>query len=183
MVELRFHGRGGQGAVVASKIFAVASFKSGYYPLAFPQFGVERRGAPVNAFLRIFHPEEKLFVRCNVYNPDGIIVLDMSLLEMINVTEGLKEGGFIILNTSKDPSEFKFNNYKVYTVDATNIAIKYKLGSRAQPIVNTALTGALAKVLNIFSIDVLKSAIAEEVPLKIEENQKAAEEAYNSVKS
>jgi len=183
MIEIRFHGRGGQGAVVASKVSAVAAFKAGYYPLAFPQFGVERRGAPVTAFLRIHEQEEKLFLRCNIYNPDMIVVLDTTLLEMIDVTEGLKEGGKIILNTAKSPEEFEFNNkFKVYTVDATQIAIKYKLGSRAQPIVNTAILGALAKVLNLFSMEELSSAIEEEVPSKIEENKKAAEEAFNSVK-
>jgi pyruvate ferredoxin oxidoreductase gamma subunit/2-oxoisovalerate ferredoxin oxidoreductase gamma subunit len=183
MLEIRFHGRGGQGAVIASKVSAIAAFKAGYYPLAFPQFGVERRGAPVTAFLRIHDPEEKLFLRCNIYNPDIILVLDTTLLEMVDVTEGLKEEGKIIINSPKNPDDFEFSKkYKVFTVDATQIAIKNKLGSRAQPIVNTAILGALARVLNIFGMEELTSAIEEEVPVKIEENKKAAEEAFNSVK-
>ncbi len=183
MFEIRFHGRGGQGTVVASKISAIAAFKAGYYPLAFPQFGVERRGAPVTAFLRIHEKNEKLFLRCNIYNPDMIVILDTTLLEMIDVTEGLKEKGKIIINTSKSPEEFKFKNkFEIYTVDATQIAIKNNLGSKAQPIVNTAILGAVAKVLGIFGIEELKSAIEEEIPSQIEENKRAAEEAFNLVK-
>ncbi|MEO0270278.1 MAG: 2-oxoacid:acceptor oxidoreductase family protein [candidate division WOR-3 bacterium] len=183
MIEIRFHGRGGQGAVVASKVSAIAAFKGGYYPLAFPQFGVERRGAPVTAFLRVFNPDEKLFLRCNIYSPDIIVILDTSLLEMIDVTEGLKENGKIIINSPKNPEDFNFKgNFKVYTVDATEIAVKYKLGSRTQPIVNTSILGALAKVSKIFGLEELKYAIEEEVSVKKEENIKAAEEAFQSVK-
>ncbi len=183
MLEVRFHGRGGQGAVVASKVCANACFKAGYYPLAFPQFGVERRGAPVQAFLRIHKPEENLFIRCNIYEPDIIVVLDMTLLEMIDVTEGLKENGKILLNTPQSPENIKFNkNFEVYTVDATQIAVKYKLGSKIQPIVNTAILGALAKIMNIFDMENLSYAIEEEIPYKTEENKKAAEEAFNSIK-
>ena len=183
MLEIRFHGRGGQGAVIASKVSAIAAFKAGYYPLAFPQFGVERRGAPVTAFLRIHNPEENLFLRCNIYNPDMILVLDTTLLEMVDVTEGLKEEGKIIINSPKNPDDFELSKkFRVFTVDATQIAIKHKLGSRAQPIVNTAILGALARILDIFGMEELTSAIEEEVPVKIEENKKAAEEAFNSVK-
>jgi len=183
MFEIRFHGRGGQGAVVASKVSAVAAFKAGYYPLAFPHFGVERRGAPVTAFLRIHDPGEKLFLRCNIYNPDMILVLDNTLLEMVDVTEGLKEEGKIIINSPKNPSDFEFSKkYRVFTVDATQIAIKHNLGSKAQPIVNTAILGALAKVLDVFGMEELLSAIEEEISVKTEENKKAAEEAFNSVK-
>lgn len=183
MIEIRFHGRGGQGAVVASKVSAIAAFKRGYYPLAFPQFGVERRGAPVTAFLRIFYPEEKLFLRYNIYNPDIVVILDTSLLEMIDVTEGLKGGGKIIINSPKSPKDFYFGGkFKVYTVDATEIAVKYKLGSRTQPIVNTAILGALARVTQIFGIEELKGAIEEEVGVKKEENIKACEEAFMNIK-
>ncbi|MEN3046828.1 MAG: 2-oxoacid:acceptor oxidoreductase family protein [Candidatus Hydrothermales bacterium] len=183
MIEIRFHGRGGQGTVVASKVSAMAAFKRGFYPLAFPQFGVERRGAPVAAFLRIFSPEEKLYLRCNIYNPDIVVILDPSLLEMINVVEGLKEGGKIIINSNKEPHEHNFGpNFKVFTVDATSIAIKNKLGSKTQPIVNTAILGALARATGIFGMEELKAAIEEEFGDKSEENIKAAEEAFLSCK-
>ncbi|MEN3044382.1 MAG: 2-oxoacid:acceptor oxidoreductase family protein [Candidatus Hydrothermales bacterium] len=180
MVEIRFHGRGGQGTVVASKVSAIAAFKKGFYPLAFPQFGVERRGAPVAAFLRIFNPDEKLYLRCNIYNPDIIVILDPTLPEMINVTEGLKDNGKIIINSDR---EHNFgSNFKVFAVDATSIAIKHKLGSKAQPIVNTAILGALAKVSGIFGMEELKLAIEEEIEFKAIENIKAAEEAFLSCK-
>ncbi len=181
MIEIRFHGRGGQGTVVASKILADAILKGGKYVQAFPEFGVERRGAPVFAFIRI--SETPIYLRSKIYQPDHIIVLDSTLLEAINVTEGLKEGGLILINSSKSPSDFNFDgNYKVMTVDATSIAIKYRLGSAASPIVNTAILGAVVKAIPVATIEDLLSAIEEGVPVKIEENKKAAEEAYQSLK-
>ena len=95
MVEIRFHGRGGQGTVVATILLAKAFFRDGYYVQSFPLFGVERRGAPVEAYLRL--DRQEILTRTNVYTPDHVVVLDKTLLESIDVTFGLKEGGWILI--------------------------------------------------------------------------------------
>lgn len=177
MIEIRFHGRGGQGTVVASKILADALAKEGNYVQAYPEFGVERRGAPVFAFIRI--DSKPIFDKSKIYNPDHVVVVDPTLVEAIDVTEGLKDGGFIIINSPKKPEEFKFPaRFKVFTVDATSIAVKHRLGTLAAPIVNTAITGAVIRILNLTRLDSLVEAIREGVPLKPEDNIKAAIEAY-----
>ncbi|MCD6573000.1 MAG: 2-oxoacid:acceptor oxidoreductase family protein [Thermoplasmata archaeon] len=175
MFEVRFHGRGGQGAVTAANILAMAAFKEGYHAQSFPFFGVERRGAPVQAFTRI--DEKPIDIRMNVYSPHAVVVLDPSLLEIINVTEGLAEGGTIIINTSKSPADYDFN-YKIATFDATSIALAHKLGSSASPIVNTAILGAYSKAIKNVSIENVMLAIKERAPAKKEENAMAAHEAY-----
>ena len=101
MDEIRFHGRGGQGTVVASILLAKAFFKTGYYVQTFPLFGVERRGAPVEAYLRL--DKEKILVRSNIYTPDHIIVQDIKLFNSIDVTRGLKPGGLILMNSKNLP--------------------------------------------------------------------------------
>lgn len=175
MYEVRFHGRGGQGAVTAANILAVAAFKEGNYSQSFPFFGVERRGAPVRAFTRI--DSKPINIRMYVYNPDAVVVLDPSLLDVVNVTEGLKENGIIVINTSKKPDEFDFG-YRVATVDATAIALSHHLGSSAAPIVNTSILGAYSKAVGNVGIDSVKEAIMERAPAKKEENAAAAFEAY-----
>jgi len=184
MIEIRFHGRGGQGTVVASKILAEAAFLEGHYVQSYPQYGVERRGAPVTAFLRIGGKGEKLFIRSNIYEPDWIIVLDATLLESINVFEGLKENGWVIINTSATPDKIKVpERFRIAIVNASNIAIKWGLGSKAQPIVNTAILGGFIKATELVSLNSLKKAIQEDVPVKPEDNANAAEDAYNAVKT
>jgi len=181
MLEIRFHGRGGQGTVVASKILADAVLNSGKYVQAFPQFGVERRGAPVYTFVRI--DDNEIFLRSKIYNPDHVIVLDPTLLEAINVTEGLKDNGIVLINSDKDPSIFDFNgNYRIMTVNATRIAVKNRLGSKAAPIVNTAILGAVIKALPVVKMDDLIEAIKNNVPAKINENIEAAKEANFNLK-
>ncbi len=181
MLELRLHGRGGQGTVVASKILADAVVMAGKYVQAFPEYGVERRGAPVVAFVRI--DDKSINLRSKIYNPDHLLVLDPTLIESINVTEGLKEQGIILINSEKDPSSFNFDgNFKVMTVDATKIAISHRLGSKASPIVNTAILGGVIRALSIASLDNLVEAIKNGVPVKVEENIAAAKEAYESLK-
>lgn len=181
MVEIRTHGRGGQGAVVASKILADAAFRVGKYAQSFPQFGVERRGAPVVAFTRIAESEEELPVRSNIYEPDHIVVLDPTLLSIPDTFAGLKEGGWVIVNTPELPENLDIPaKFRVATVDASEIAIKYGLGSKAQPIVNTAILGAFSRVLeNVIPLSAILNSIPEEVPVKPDANQKACEEAYN----
>ena len=177
MTEIRFHGRGGQGTVVASKILADTIAKEGNYVQAYPEFGVERRGAPVYAFLRI--DSKPIYDKSRIYNPDHVVVVDPTLIDAIDVTEGLKEGGYIIVNTEKKPEELNFpNKYKVATVNATGIAVKHKLGTLAAPIVNTAIVGAVVKILKLAKIESVLKAVREGVPTKPEDNAAAAKEAY-----
>jgi len=180
MIEIRFHGRGGQGTVVASKILADAITKEGNYVQAYPEFGVERRGAPVIAFIRI--DDSPIYDKSRIYKPDHIVVVDPTLIEAINVTEGLKEGGIIIVNSDKKPEELEFpDRYKVVTINAPGIAVKHKLGTLAAPIVNTSVVGAVVKILNLAKIESVLEAIREGVPSKHEDNAAAAKEAYEKV--
>ena len=178
MIEIRFHGRGGQGTVVASKILADAISKEGNYVQAYPEFGVERRGAPVIAFIRI--DDKPIYDKSRIYRPDHVVVVDPTLIEAIDVTEGLKEGGIIIINSDKKPEELKFpDKYKVVTINATGIAVKHKLGTLAAPIVNTSIVGAVVKLLKLTKLESVLEAVREGVPIKPEENAAAAKEAYD----
>jgi pyruvate ferredoxin oxidoreductase gamma subunit/2-oxoisovalerate ferredoxin oxidoreductase gamma subunit len=181
MIEIRIHGRGGQGAVVASKMLVTAAAREGKKVQAFPLFGAERRGAPVAAFARI--DEKKIRIHSEVYAPDCVIVLDPVLYRTVDVTAGLKENGVIILNSPQAPSSYSFSDsFKVATVDASGIAIRHKLGSRTEPIVNSAILGAFARVTGIVGIEGLAETIKESVPAKGVENEAAAREAFESVK-
>ncbi len=180
MIELRFHGRGGQGSVIASKILAIALFKEQKHVQAFPVFGVERRGAPVAAFLRM--DDKPIYIRCNVYQPDHIIILDPTLIGAIDLISGLKEKGSILVNTAKKPADFsEFEGFKVATVDANLIAIKNRLGSRTQPIVNTAILGAFARFSNLVKLESVLDAIKESISIAAEKNAEAACEAYENL--
>jgi len=177
MIEIRFHGRGGQGTVVASKILADAISKEGNYVQAYPEFGVERRGAPVFAFIRI--DNKPIYDKSRIYRPDHVVVVDPTLVEAIDVTEGLKEGGMIIINSDKKPEDLKFpDKYKVVTVNATSIAVKHKLGTLAAPIVNTSIVGAVVKLLKLTKLESVLEAVREGVPIKPDENAAAAKEAF-----
>ncbi len=180
MVEIRFHGRGGQGTVVASKVLADALAKEGNFVQAYPEFGVERRGAPVFAFLRI--DNKPIYDKSRIYAPDHVVVVDPTLVEAIDVTDGLKEGGWIIINSDNPPAHFHFpSKFRVATVNATEIAVRNKLGNLAAPLVNTAIIGAVIKILGLTKLESLTAAIREGVPIKPAENVKAAEEAYAGV--
>lgn len=180
MQEIRFHGRGGQGTVLASIALAKAYFEAGYWVQTFPVFGSERRGAPVEAYLRL--DDKKILVRSNVYEPDHIMVQDAKLLELIDVTKGLKAGGWILINSpSPPPALLALPSYRLACVDASGIARKHGLGSPTQPITNTAMMGAFAKIMGAPSLDILLSAIEAEMPAKKAENAAAAREAYNLV--
>jgi 2-oxoacid:acceptor oxidoreductase gamma subunit (pyruvate/2-ketoisovalerate family) len=181
MIEIRTHGRGGQGAVIASEILAEAFFREGKFVQAFPAFGVERRGAPVVAFTRV--SEGDIRERCEIYEPDHLIVLDPILIKTVNIAAGLKENGWIVINTNRDIEEAELKEkFHVGAVDANAIALKYGLGSRAAPIVNTAIIGAFAGATKLVDLSAVTEAVEEFVPLKKESNVKAAEEAFNSVK-
>jgi 2-oxoacid:acceptor oxidoreductase gamma subunit (pyruvate/2-ketoisovalerate family) len=179
MIEIRFHGRGGQGAVVASNLLAMAAFREGKDVQAFPYFGVERRGAPVTAFTKL--DDKPVRIKSQIYEPDHVIVMDASLLKAVDVTQGLKAGGLVLINTDKNPQELQDIKGKIATVDATAIAVKHGLGSREAPIVNTAILGAFAKATGIVKIESLVESILDSAPAKKNENAEAAKEAYETV--
>ena len=181
MIEIRFHGRGGQGAVTAANILADACFKEGKDVQSFPFFGVERRGAPVTAFTRI--DSKPIRIKYQIYEPDFVVVLDSGLMKTVNVLEGLKKNGLVLINMAKNPDEIKMKEslVRVATVDATGIALKHKLGSRMAPIINTAILGALAKASNVVKIATIMESIKEIAPARKEENADAAKEAYENV--
>lgn len=181
MIEIRFHGRGGQGTVVASKIMANSVFLDGRYSQSFPAFGVERRGAPVTAFLRV--DDKPIRIRTEIYEPDHLVVLDPLLVNQVKVEQGLKKDGIIIINTTRDVLEYgdKFKGFRVATVPASRIAFKHGLGSVQSPIVNTAILGAVARILGIVTMDSLLKAIRSDVPSRSEENANAATDAYEAV--
>ena len=179
MFEIRFHGRGGQGAVVASSVLASAFFKEGKFVQAFPSFGAERRGAPVTAFTRI--DDEEISIRFGIYKPDCLVILDATLAKKAGITSGLKDGHWIIINSDRPPDDFRFlGDYPVATIDASSIARKYKLGSPSVPIINTTILGAFAKVTGTVKIQSVVDAIRESAPSKPEENARAAREAYEA---
>ncbi len=180
MEEIRFHGRGGQGTVLASIMLAKAFYESGYNVQTFPLFGVERRGAPVDAYLRI--DKKEILVRNNVYEPDHIIIQDSKIINVINVTTGLKKNGWILINRSDLPDNLDlFKGFNIAYVDANKIALKHKLGTNTHPFINTSMLGAFSKTFNKPSLKFLKKSILSEIPHKKEENVRAAEEAYEKV--
>lgn len=180
MIQIRFHGRGGQGSVVASQILVEAAFREGKHVQAFPYFGVERRGAPVTAFAKI--DDKPIRDRSEVYTPNYVIVLDPSLVTVVNVVEGLQKDGLVLVNSEKAPDELNLGEAKaVATVDATGIAIAHGLGSPTAPIVNSAILGAFSKASGLVSLDSLIASILANAPAKREENAAAAKDAYEQV--
>jgi 2-oxoacid:acceptor oxidoreductase gamma subunit (pyruvate/2-ketoisovalerate family) len=180
--ELRIHGRGGQGAVVASKVLASALFAEGRSVQAFPAFGVERRGAPVTAFVR--HSSGPILLRCEIERPDDLIVLDPTLIKAVDVTLGLEPGGTILINSDRAPETYAAlaARYRVALVDASAIARAHHLGSKTQPMVNTAILGAFAADSGMVGLEAICAAIAEAVPGMREENVAAAREAAGAVR-
>lgn len=158
LVEIRWHGRGGQGAVTSAELLARAAINEGKYAQAFPKFGPERRGAPVQAFDRI-NSNKPIRVRADVDEPDVVIVLDPTLLRIIDVTSGLKDSGILIVNTSRTMAEVEADfgtRWKLAAVDALKIA-REELGV---PIVNTTMLGALLRAIAVVKTESLV------VPLK-----------------
>jgi len=180
MREIRFHGRGGQGAVIASNILANAAFLEGKDVQAFPYFGVERRGAPVTAFTRI--DDRPIRIKYNIYNPNYVVVLDESLLKAVDVTAGLRDPGTVIVNTRRSREAVGLKVGRLATVDATGIAIAHDLGSRVAPIVNTVMLGAFVTATKEVELKDVVASMGEHVPVKAEENAAACVEAARSVK-
>jgi len=180
MIEVRFHGRGGQGAVVASELLAAAAFHEGFHVAAFPFFGVERRGAPVTAFTRF--DASPIRIKSGVYEPDYVVVLDPTLLRGLPILSGLKPGGKVLVNSPKKPEVLGLETDRpVFTVDATRIAGKHRIGSRSMPIVNTSVLGAFPRVCPDIRLEAVLASIEEHSPAHPEWNVAAAKEAYESV--
>jgi pyruvate ferredoxin oxidoreductase gamma subunit len=181
MIEIRFHGRGGQGAVLASELLAQAAFLDGKEPQSFPFFGVERRGSPVTAFARI--DDQPIRVRTSITQPDMVVVLDPGLLKSTPVADGLKPGGLLLVNSRRPPSEIVAPpSARRAKVDASRIALAHGLGSVTMPVVNTVVLGAFARVSGVISLEALTSAIEKYVPAKPEANREAAIEGFGSVR-
>lgn len=178
MIEVRIHGRGGQGSVTAAELLGFAAFCAGKHVQAFPSFGSERMGAPVKAFLRI--SDKEIRIHSQIYTPDYVIVQDPTLMATVPVVQGLKPNGVVIINTKKSVGELKLDNsYKIIAFDATEIAARV-IG---RPIVNTILMGAFAAASGQMSFEFIEKAINERFKGEIaKKNVTAAKEAYELVK-
>ena len=177
MIEVRFHGRGGQGVVIASEVLANAAFREGFEVASFPYFGVERRGAPVTSYARF--DRKPIRLRSNIYEPDYVVVLDSSLMRGVDVVDGLKKDGTVLVNypDGRDiPSILP--DYRYYALDATSIAAEHRIGSRVAPIVNTAIMGGFALVCDDVSLDAMLASIHDKAPVKKDANVAAAKAAY-----
>jgi len=180
LFEVRFHGRGGQGAVTASQLLVKAAFLEGKWGQSIPMFGAERRGAPVLAFARI--SSKPIRRHMQIYEPDAVVVLDSKIFNVQDVTSGLKSNGFLIVNDRRKPGELGFKGFKVGVVNATDIAVKLGLYFAGFPAVNTAMVGALARATGIVSIDSVVKAIMNTWSGRLGElNAEAARQAYNSI--
>ncbi len=176
LVEIRWHGRGGQGAVTSTELVARAAIDEGKYAQAFPSFGPERRGAPVLAFIRI-NSKEPIRIRAEIKEPDVVVVLDPGLLSIINVTSGLKANGIVVINTKKQAEQLRQEfglNWLLATIDATSIAREI-LGV---PIVNTTMVGALLKVTGIVKLESLVEPLEHRFGRLAERNIEAMKKAY-----
>jgi len=175
--EIRIHGRGGQGSVTAAEIIAVAAFEDKKYSQAFPAFGVERRGAPVMAFARI--ADNPIRVRSQIYNPDYVLVQDVTLLDVVDVAAGLKPDGKIIINTDRPKDKLKLKTEaQVVTIDATKIAMEI-LG---RPIVNTIMLGAFCGATGLVDLESMNAAVSERFKGELgKKNLAAIKKAYEMV--
>ena len=187
LVEIRWHGRGGQGAKTASLLLADAAFNTGKYIQGFPEYGPERMGAPITAYNRI--SDEKITIHSNIYEPDYVVVVDDSLLESVDVTKGLKEEGAIVINTTKTPDEVRplLKGYKgkVCTIDAKTISIE----TLGKYFPNTPMLAAIVKVSGIMKeqaflddmVESFKHKFAKK-PEVIDGNMAALKRSLNEVK-
>jgi len=173
MFEIRIHSRGGQGGVTAARLLAMAALHDGKYATACPFYGAERRGAPVVSFVRI--DDRPIRIYSQIRDPDLVVVLDASVMDTVDVLHGLKKGGRVFINSAHRQ---EFSGYSTSNVDLTGIALKEKLVVAGNPILNTPVLGALAK-MGIVSVDSAKTAIRE--MFTDERNVKAAEAAYQEM--
>ena len=187
LIEIRWHGRGGQGAKTASLLLADAAFNTGKYIQGFPEYGPERMGAPITAYNRI--SAKPITIHSNIYEPDYVVVVDDTLLTSVPVTDGLKEDGAIVINTTKTPEELrkllKGYNGNVYTIDAKKVSLE-TLGKYFQ---NTPMLAAIVKVTGIMTdeelLEDMKKSFKHKFAKKpevIDGNMKALEMALKEVK-
>ena len=176
LIEIRWHGRGGQGAVTSAELVAKAAINEGKYAQAFPSFGPERRGAPVSAFVRI-STEQPIKVRAEIAQPDVVVVLDAGLLRIVNVTSGLKENGVLIINTRRTVQDIESElgtKWRLATIDATKIA-RELLGV---PITNTTMVGALIRATGVVKLESLLELLEQRFGHLAEKNINAMKRAY-----
>jgi 2-oxoacid:acceptor oxidoreductase gamma subunit (pyruvate/2-ketoisovalerate family) len=173
MREIKFYGRGGQGAVVASQILAKVYFLMGKYPQCFSVFGGERRGAPVASFLRV--DDKKILLKCEITRPDEMVYLAPDLVDEQEIEHILKPGGLILINNALTTGEFKsLQKFRLALVDA--LAVSESLGMGAT--INTVILGAYARASGAVPMACLERAIRDTVPAKIETNVAAARKGY-----
>jgi len=182
VLEIRWHGRGGQGAKTAALLFGESALETGKYIQAFPEYGPERMGAPVSAYNRL--SDEPIQIHSAIKNPKIVVVLDPTLIDAVHVLEGLKEDGILLVNTKEEPKALKQRlglektKIKVFTVDATQIAID----TIERPIPNTPMLGALVKATGVFNIDSMLESIKKKLQVKFRGNVKLVEGNIASVK-
>jgi len=186
IIEVRWHGRGGQGAVTASKLLATSALAEDKYIQAFPEYGPERMGAPIQSFTRI--SDEPIKIHCHVTNPDMVVVLDPTLIGTVDITEGLSEDGIIVVNTSESPAQIRkklnLKGRKIFTVDASKIALE-ELG---RPLPNTPMIGALIRATGLLKLENVINDIKDKFSGKfsqkiVDGNVNAIKRAYQEVKS
>lgn len=176
-VEIRIHGRGGQGSVAMAEMIAAAAFAAGKFAQAFPYLGGggERRGAPVQAYARI--SDTPIRLREKIEEPDIVVVQDPSIMDVVDVLTGLKKGGTVLVN-AESPIALDRDDVKVFFVPATKIAIE----TIGRPIMNTALIGALARITGLIGVDAIEKVVSERFPKEVaESNILAVRKAFEEV--
>ena len=184
MTEIRWHARGGQGAKTAATLIAKVALEEGKYSQGFPDYGPEREGAPMRGYTRI--SDAPVRVHCAIYHPDIVVVLDATLLDSVDVIEGLKEDGTLLINSAEGPATIRerlgLKSGKVYTVDATQIAID-EIG---RPIPNTPMMGALVKILPVLKLETILADVEKKFKAKgdriVQGNFQAIRRANKEVK-
>lgn len=187
MMEIRWHGRGGQGAKTAATLVAMVALEEGKFSQGFPEYGPERMGAPVKGYTRI--SDDRITLHCGIERPDVVVVLDATLLDTVDVCEGIKEGGVVIVNSNHPPAQIRSRlkgaaATKVFTVDATQIA----LDEIGRPIPNTPMMGALITATGVLTMETLlkdlKKKFSKKFPEKVVQgNIRAVERAAEEVKA
>ncbi len=187
MTEIRWHARAGQGAVTAAKLIADTALSAGSYIQAMPEYGPERTGAPLKAYTRV--SDQPVEVHNSIKTPDIVVVLDETLLPIVDVLEGIKDNGVVVLNTAMTPEEARValnapENIKVATVNASDIA----LATIKRDIPNTPICGALAKVTGVVSVEGIKEHLKETFGKKftqeiIDANLTSVDRAYEEVQA
>jgi len=177
MIEIKFVGRGGQGAVVASEILGKSFFLEGKYPQSFSIFGNERRGAPVFGFLRV--DEEPILLKCQIRHPGQMMVFDLSLVDEASILRELRPDGLVLMNTNKEIDSFReLRRFKIGLINAGPIARSAGLGDTF----NTAMLGAYVRLTHMVRMDTLIDAVRTMVPARVEENVRAVREAYEQTR-